>query len=110
MKGFIQRKNEEEQYEREYVNGYQRNKELPRQLNFAIYSFHLYVRAERSDMRKAIAVHEVGTYKTDCNCGKRYQRTYKEGIAHLNACDKATTLYFCGHYQKPQLVAEKKKI
>ena len=54
MKGFVQRKNEEEQYEREYVNGYQRNKELLRQLNFAIYLFRLYVRAEGGGDEKAI--------------------------------------------------------
>jgi len=60
-----------------------------------------------SKSNKALAVHEVGTYKTDCDCKGRYHRRYRDGMEHLKSCPKATTLYFCGHYQEPRVVARK---
>jgi len=58
-------------------------------------------------MAKAIAVHEVGTYKTDCGCKRHYFRDFREVTEHLKACPKATTAFFCGHYQEPRVVARR---
>lgn len=56
---------------------------------------------------KTVAVHEVGTYKTDCDCTKHHFRKFGEAVVHARACGNARHVYFCGHYEQPRIVWSK---